>query len=39
MTLIDLVAECLEFLAKGWEREVGWAGFLPFEFKVCKILN
>jgi hypothetical protein len=34
MTLIDIVAKCFEFLAKGGKREIGWLDFLAFEFEV-----
>jgi hypothetical protein len=37
MTLIDVVAESLEFLAKSGKRKIGWLDFLAFEFEVYKI--
>jgi hypothetical protein len=37
MTLIDVVAESLEFLSKSGKREIGWLDFLAFEFEVYKI--
>jgi hypothetical protein len=37
MTLIDVVAESIELLAKSGKREIEWLDFLAFEFEVYKI--